>query len=189
MKSSEFKLLIVIGGLFHLIISLLYDVTIYNKRLFWIGLIISGVLGGLYLIKRLGLLDSNNSKKKKKKKKKKKAPVLLISMIMLIGGILLFGNVINGIVYGINYVGKGTELKTEEYKIDHIIKHSTRTRRSFFRKKHPLIYFIDGNEIYSLELGEKYNEEINYEEYQTVEFEYVEGLLGFKIVESYELNK
>jgi len=62
-KSLNYKLFVIIGGIFHFIVYLLLDLTFYNNTLFWLGLFIGGITLGIYFIKKMELLNPKSYKK------------------------------------------------------------------------------------------------------------------------------
>lgn len=182
----KYKLFALIGGLFHLIVFLLYDITFYNKTLSWLSLLICGIVFGLYFIKKMSLLNPNSYRKIKGVRLK--AYMLLVCFLMILGGSIVFGNVINGTIIGLNYLGKGNKSTTQIYKIQKITKHRSGTRKKM-KRVNPMIYLEKNGTIIKLRLSETYIESKNYSEFKKIEMSVSKGLLGFEIMNSYQLKK
>ena len=118
-KSLNYKLFVIIGGIFHFIVYLLLDLTFYNNTLFWLGLFIGGITLGIYFIKKMELLNPKSYKKIKGNKLN--FYIFLVCFLTILGTTVIFGNVINGTILGLNYIGKNSESKKTEYKIEKIV--------------------------------------------------------------------
>jgi hypothetical protein len=184
--SKNYKLAVIIGGIFHFIVYLYYDLTFYNETLFWSSLIFSGLISGIYLIYKMKLLSPKSYKKIKGIKLK--LFIFLMCFLTVLGSTLMLGNVINGIILGVNYIGKNSETNKKEYKIEKIIQSKTGGRKRI-RRNNPKVTIEKDGKIIKRTLSEHYSLKKNYSEYKTIEFITNKGLLGFEIIENYELKK
>ena len=185
-KSLNYKLFVIIGGIFHFIVYLLLDLTFYNNTLFWLGLFIGGITLGIYFIKKMELLNPKSYKKIKGNKLN--FYIFLVCFLTILGATVIFGNVINGTILGLNYIGKNSESKKTEYKIEKIVQRKTGGRKRI-RRNNPKVYLEKEGKIIKRNLTEHYSLTKNYSEYKIIEFITNKGLLGFEIIENYELKK
>tara|TARA_B110000908_G_C10057213_1_gene358923 strand:+ start:59 stop:652 length:594 start_codon:yes stop_codon:yes gene_type:complete len=185
-KSLNYKLFVIIGGIFHFIVYLLLDLTFYNNTLFWLGLFIGGITLGIYFIKKMELLNPKSYKKIKGNKLN--FYIFLVCFLTILGTTVIFGNVINGTILGLNYIGKNSESKKTEYKIEKIVQRKTGGRKRI-RRNNPKVYLEKEGKIIKRNLTEHYSLTKNYSEYKIIEFITNKGLLGFEIIENYELKK
>lgn len=190
-KSLNYKLLIIIGGIFHVIVYVLLDLTLYKDSIFWWSIILSGLISGIYFIKKMKLMNSNSYKKIEGTKLK--FYMFFICFLTIIGTTLIFGNVINGTILGLNYVGKSNELKKSEYKIQEITHNKSTGRngrkRRFLRRNNPRVYLEKDDELIDVDLSERYSTGKDYSEYKTIEFDLYRGLFGFELINEYKLKK
>ena len=185
-KSLNYKLFVIIGGIFHFIVYLLLDLTFYNNTLFWLSLFIGGITLGIYFIKKMELLNPKSYKKIKGNKLN--FYIFLVCFLTILGTTVIFGNVINGTILGLNYIGKNSESKKTEYKIEKIVQRKTGGRKRI-RRNNPKVYLEKEGKIIKRNLTEHYSLTKNYSEYKIIEFITNKGLLGFEIIENYELKK
>jgi len=185
-KSLNYKLFVIIGGIFHFIVYLLLDLTFYNNTLFWLGLFIGGITLGIYFIKKMELLNPKSYKKIKGNKLN--FYIFLVCFLTILGTTVIFGNIINGTILGLNYIGKNSESKKTEYKIEKIVQRKTGGRKRI-RRNNPKVYLEKEGKIIKRNLTEHYSLTKNYSEYKIIEFITNKGLLGFEIIENYELKK
>jgi len=190
-KSLNYKLFVIIGGIFHFIVYLLLDLTFYNDSIFWWSLIFCGLILGIYLIKKMKLLNPDSYRKIEGTKLK--LYMFIICLFTIIGTTLIFGNVINGTILGLNYIGKSNELNNNEFKIQEITHNKSTGRngrkRRLFRRNNPKVYLEKGGESIGVNLSEHYSSNKDYSEYKTIEFDLNKGLFGFEIIDDYELKK
>ena len=88
------------------------------------------------------LLNPNSYKKIEGTKLK--LYMIIVSFLIFIGTSLIFGNVINGTILGLNYIGRDKELTNVEYKIEQIT-HNKSTgkngrKKRLFRRNNPKVY-------------------------------------------------
>ena len=185
-KSLNYKLFVIIGGIFHFIVYLLLDLTFYNNTLFWLSLFIGGITLGIYFIKKMELLNPKSYKKIKGNKLN--FYIFLVCFLTILGTTVIFGNVINGTILGLNYIEKNSESKKTEYKIEKIVQRKTGGRKRI-RRNNPKVYLEKEGKIIKRNLTEHYSLTKNYSEYKIIEFITNKGLLGFEIIENYELKK
>jgi len=185
-KSLNYKLFVIIGGIFHFIVYLLLDLTFYNNTLFWLSLFIGGITLGIYFIKKMELLNPKSYKKIKGNKLN--FYIFLVCFLTILGTTVIFGNIINGTILGLNYIGKNSESKKTEYKIEKIVQRKTGGRKRI-RRNNPKVYLEKEGKIIKRNLTEHYSLTKNYSEYKIIEFITNKGLLGFEIIENYELKK
>ncbi|SDY09433.1 hypothetical protein SAMN05444411_1232 [Lutibacter oricola] len=185
-KSLNYKLFVIIGGIFHFIVYLLLDLTFYNDTIFWLSLILCGLILGIYFIKKMKLLNPESYRKIKGPKLK--LYMFSVCLLIITGTSLIFGNVINGTLLGLNYIGKQNESNNIEYKIEKITQHKTGGRKRV-RRNNPKVYFEKNGETIKRNLSEHYSLKKNYSEYKTIKFITNKGLLGFEIIKNYELKK
>ena len=185
-KSLNYKLFVIIGGIFHFIVYLLLDLTFYNNTLFWLSLFIGGITLGIYFIKKMELLNPKSYKKIKGNKLN--FYIFLVCFLTILGTTVIFGNVINGTILGLNYIEKNSESNKTEYKIEKIVQRKTGGRKRI-RRNNPKVYLEKEGKIIKRNLTEHYSLTKNYSEYKIIEFITNKGLLGFEIIENYELKK
>ena len=183
---KNYRLFLFVGGIFHLIVYLLYDKTFYSSTLFWTSLLICGGIFGIYFITKMQL--TNPKTYRKLKGLKLKLCMSFACIIFILGGCIIFGNVVNGIIIGANYIGKKSESYKVEYKIEKILQDKTGGRKRI-RRNNPKVYFEKDKKIERIRLPEYYRSTENYAEFKTIEFTLNKGLLGFEVVENYRLNK
>lgn len=188
-RPLNYKLFIIIGGIFNFIVYKLIDSTFYNESLFWWSLLICGITSGIYFIKKMKLAEPKSYKKLEGIKLK--LIMLIICLIMIIGTTGVLGNVVNGAILGLNYIGKNNEMKISEYKVLKIEKNRKRKRRKrkLFRKTVPKVFFTKNGEILDLNLSENYSSKEDYSKYKIIELKMNRGLLNFEIIESYKLKE
>ncbi len=185
----HYKLFVLVGGLFHAVTYFLYDLTLYSNYLFWLSAIGCGLFFGYYFIQKMKLLDPNSYRKIEGFKLK--MYMLFICIGMVIGGVIIFGNVLNGTILGLNYLGKGSEVHIGEYRIEKITRNRTtsRKRRRSIRRNNPLVYLEKENEIVRLNLPERYSTTKDYAAFKTIRLNLKKGLFGYEIMDKYELLK
>ena len=123
-----FKQLSLAGGITHLIVYLLVDSTIYNEPLFWTSIFVCGILLSFYFIYKMELLNPDSYKILKGKKLK--LFMIGVCIATVIGSIAIFGNFINGVLMGLNYIGKSESVKQVEYNIEKIVQSKTGGRKT-----------------------------------------------------------
>ena len=185
-KSLNYKVFVIIGGIFHFIVYLLLDLTFYSNTIFWLSLIFGGIVLGIYFIRKMELHKVKSYKKIQGAKLK--LYMFLVCLFTIVGATLIFGNVINGTLLSLNYIGKNNESHNSEYKIEKIVQRKTGGRKKI-RRNNPKVYLEKDGEIITRNLTEHYSLKKNYSEYKTIEFITNKGLLGFEIIEDYELKK
>lgn len=185
-KYLNYKLFAFIGGIFHLIVYMLYDSTFFDSRLFWGSLFFCGLALGTYFIMKMNLLSPESYKKIEGTKMK--IFMFFACVLMIIGATITFGNVINGMVLGLNYIGKTNDTDKYEYKIQKIIQNRTGGKKRM-RRNNPKVYFEKDDKLIRLNLPERYTATTKYSEFKTIELNLSMGLLGFEIVDSYELKR
>ena len=119
---------------------------------------------------------------------KLKAYMFGICFPVIIGSTAIFGNVINGTLIGLNYLGKSAAKNNKEYQIQKITQSKTRKRRRILRNN-PKVFFLKDEEVLSIRLPERYDANTNYDTYKTIRLDLREGLLGFQVINDYELKK
>jgi hypothetical protein len=187
-KYLNYKLFVIIGGFFHFIMYKLYDLTFYNDTLLWLSILFCGSILGIYFIKKMELLNPKSYRKIEGIKLK--LYMFTICFFMIFGTSIIFGNVVNGAIIGFNYIGKSNEISKNEYPIQKIERNrNSGKRRGLFRRYRPKVFLEKGGEIISVRLFERYNSNIDYAEFKTIEIELSEGLFGFEIINNYELKK
>ena len=185
-ESIKYKPFVLIGGIFHLIVYLLIDLTFYSESLFWGSLISSGLIFGIYLIYKMELLNPKSYKKLEGIKLK--MFIFLICFLTIFGVTAMLGNVVNGIILGVNYIGKNSETNKKEYKIEKIVQSKTGGRKRI-RRNNPKVTLEKNGELINRILPEHFSLKKDYSEFKTIEFITNRGLLGFEIIENYELKK
>ena len=185
-KSLNYRLFAIIGGISHFIVYLLDDSTFYNDTLFWSSLLFCGIVLGIYFIKKMELLNPDSYKKIKGTKLK--LYMFTVCILTIMGTTLLFGNVINGTVLGLNFIGKSEFINQAEYQIEKIEQNKTGGRKRI-RRNNPEVFFIKNSELVSVRLSERFDSNINYNESKTIEMELKKGLFGFEILDNYTLKK
>lgn len=190
-KTLNYKLFVIIGGIFHFIVFLLLDLTFYNDSIFWWSLLFCGLISGIYFIKKMKLTHLNSYKKIEGIKLK--LYMFFICLFTIIGTTIIFGNVINGTILGLNYVGKSNDLINHEYQIQEITHNKSTGRngrkRRLFRRNNPKVYLEKDGKLIGVNLSERFSSNKNYSEYKTIEFDLNRGLFGFEIIDNYELKK
>ncbi len=186
-KSLNYKSLTFIGAIFHFIVYLLLDLTFYNDSLFWLSLLLCGIIFGIYFIKKMKLLNPDSYKKLEGMKLR--LYMYTISFLMFIGTSLLFGNIINGTILGLNYIGKTEQIRNVEYPIQKIERHKPIRGRKGIRRNNPKVFLIKDSNLISVKLPERYDSDKNYDEFKSIEMELQKGLFGFEIIDSYTLKK
>ena len=190
-KTLNYKLLVIIGGIFHFIVYLLLDLTFYNYSIFWWSLLLCGLISGVFFIKKMKLTYPNSYKKIEGIRLK--LYMFFICLFTIIGSTIVFGNVINGTILGLNYVGKSNDLINKEYKILEITHKKSTGRngrnKKLLRRNNPKVYLEKDGKLIGVNLSERYSSSKNYSEYKTVEFDLNRGLFGFEIIDKYELKK
>lgn len=114
-----------------------------------------------------------------------------ICLLMTIGTTGILGNVFNGVILGLNYIGKNNELKTSEYRVLKIEKNSgsSSRKRKLFRKTVPKVFLEKNGKLIDINLSENYSSKGNYSEFKTIQLNTNKGLFGFEIIENYKLKK
>lgn len=190
-KSLNYKLFVIIGGIFHFIVYLLLDLTFYSDSIFWWSLMFCGLISGFYFIKKMKLMHLDSYKKIEGIKLK--LYMFLICLFTIIGATIIFGNIINGTILGLNYIGKSNDLNNYEYIIQEITHNKSTGRngrkRRLFRRNNPKVFLEKDGELIGVNLSERYSNNKNYSEYKTIEFDLNRGLFGFEIITDYELKK
>lgn len=187
-KYLNYKLFVIIGGFFHFIMYKLYDLTFYNDTLLWLSILFCGSILGIYFIKKMKLLNPKSYRKIEGTKLN--LYMFTICFFMIIGTSIIFGNVINGAIVGLNYIGKNNEISKNEYPIQKIERNRNSGKRiGLFRRYRPKVFLKKGGEIISVRLFERYNSNIDYAEFKTIEIDLSQGLFGFEIINNYELKK
>ena len=130
---------------------------------------------------------------KKLEGSKLKLYMFFICLFTIIGTTIIFGNVINGTILGLNYLGKSDDLINIEYKIQEITHNKSTGRngrkRRFFRRNNPKVYLEKDENLIGVNLSERYNSNKDYSEYKTIKFDLNQGLFGFETINNYELKK
>lgn len=187
-NSINYKFFVSIGAFFHIIVYFLYHKTFYDDTLFWLSAGLCGVFFGIFFIKKMKLLNPKNYRKIDGFKLK--LYMSIICVIMVLGGIVIFGNVINGTLLGLNYIGKNNKSSIVEYKIRKIERDRVnRKRRGLFRRYKPKVFIKKEEESTSVILPERYNSNMNYSEFKIIEMNLSKGLFGYEIIDNYELKK
>lgn len=190
-KSLNFKLFIIVGAIFNLVVYLLIDLTFYNDSLFWWSLICCGIISGIYFIKKMKLMHPDSYKKIEGTKLK--IYMFFIFLFTIIGTTIIFGNFINATILGLNYVGKSNDLKKDEYIIQEITHQKSTGRkgrkRRLFRRNNPKVCLEKDGTVIGVNLSEDYNSNKDYSEYKKIEFDVSRGLFGFEIIDDYVLRK
>ena len=187
---KNYKLFAFVGVLFHLIVYLLYDKTFYNDTLFWVSAGLCGLFFGAFFINKMNLLNPKSYRKIDGFKLK--LYMSFICVIMIVGGIVIFGSVINGTILGLNYIGRNNSSNSVEYKIQKIEKDRVarkRKRRRLFRGYKPKVFFKREEDSTSIVLPERYKTDINYSDFRIIEMNLSNGLFGFEVIDSYKLKK
>nr|WP_298989901.1 hypothetical protein [uncultured Polaribacter sp.] len=182
----NYKLIVLFGGVFHLITYFLFNETLDTDNLLLLSIIIGGITLGLFFIKRLEL--TNPKSYRKLKGVKLKSVMILICSIMIFGGAIIFGNVLNGLVLGLNYLGRDSETSIKKYSINKIARYRKSGKRRMFSQK-PKVYFFEEGKIQTLILSEFYSSQKDYTKFKTIELEISQGLLGFDYIENYNLQE
>ena len=185
-RSLNYKFFVVFGGVFHYIMYRLYNFTLYNDTLLWSSLFLSGLILGIYFIKKLKLLHPKSYKTLSGPKLK--AYMFGICFLVIIGATAIFGNVINGTLVGLNYLGKSSTPNYKVYPVQKITQYRTGGRKRR-RRNNPKVFFLRDGEVLSIRLPERYRVNTNYAEYKTIRLDIREGLLGFEVINDYELRK
>jgi len=190
-NSNSYKKATIFGGVFHFIVYLFLDKTIYPSTLLYGSILFCGVVTGIYAIYKLELYKPTSYRKLKGVKLK--AYMILAGIIIILGSTLILGNVINGTFLGINYLTKDSEVQTDRFeviKITHNKSKGTKGRRKFrvFRNNPKVYIQKDGKEL-GVNLSETYNSDVDYAEFTTIEFDLKKGGLGFEVIDNYYLKK
>lgn len=184
-KFLNYKLFAFIGGIFHYIVYLLDDLTFYNDTLFWLSLLFCGIIFGVYFIKKMKLLNPDSYKKIEGTKLK--LYMFTISFLTIIGTSILFGNVINGTILGLNYIGKTERIEKVEYKIQKIEQNRTGGRKRI-RRNNPKVFLTKDSKLISVILSERFDSNKNYNEFKSIGMGLKKGLFGFEIIDNYTLK-
>lgn len=190
-KSNSYKKAAIFGGVFHFLVYLFLDKTIYPSNLLYGSILFCGVITGIYAIYKLELYKPTNYRKLKGVKLK--AYMILAGIIIILGSTLILGNVINGTVLGINYLTKDSDVQTDRFeviKITHNKSKGTKGRRKFrvFRNN-PKVYIQKDGKVLGINLSESYNSDVDYTEFKTIELDLKKGGLGFEVIDNYYLKK
>lgn len=190
-NSNSYKKATIFGGVFHFLVYLFLDKTIYPSTLLYGSILLCGVITGVYAIYKLDLYKRTSYRKLKGVKLK--AYMIFVGIIIILGSTLILGNVINGTVLGINYLTKDSGVQTysfEVIKITHNKTKRTRGRRKFrvFRNNPKVHIQKDGKEL-GINLSETYNSDVDYTEFKTIELNLKNGGLGFEVIDNYILKK
>ncbi|MFS4491901.1 hypothetical protein [Maribacter sp. 2308TA10-17] len=187
-KSFGYKSFVVVGASFHFITDLFYNRTLYSNTVFWVSAFISGIVFGIYFIQKMKLLNTQNYKKLGGFKLK--AYMYSICLIMVLGGTIIFGNVLNGTILGLNFVGGSKTVSSEEYAIEKIVEDWSlslgRSSRAL-RSSYPRVYFRKNGEMWSFRLKERYDDQKNYSSYQKINLMLNKGTLGYDIILDYKV--
>ncbi|MAB47532.1 MAG: hypothetical protein CMC05_02770 [Flavobacteriaceae bacterium] len=190
-KSLNYKLFVIIGGIFHFTVYILLDVTLYNDTIFWWSITLCGLISGIYFINKMKLIHSDSYKKIEGANLK--LYMFFICFFTIIGTSIVFGNVINGTILGLNYIGKSNDIYQHEYIIQKITHNKSNGRngrkRKLFRRNNPKVYLDKDGESIGINLSEQYSPNKNYSQYKTIAFDLNRGLFGFEIINDYELKK
>ncbi|MFP4845616.1 hypothetical protein [Winogradskyella sp. PE311] len=182
----NYKLMASLGGLFHVAVYLLIDKTFYNHTLFWGSIFVCGLIFGVYFIIKLKL--NKNETYHKLEGSKLQLYIASMSLIMILGATLIFGNIINGSILVINYIGKNKLSYTEEYKIEKLVRYKSGGNKKI-RRNNPKVYIQKDNSERNFLLPERYNTIIDYSEYRSIDLMLTNGLFGFEIIQDYKLKK
>ena len=185
-KSLNYKMIVTIGGIFHLIVYFLLDLTFYSDTLLWLSLIAGGIPLGIYFILKMEILNPKSYRKIEGIKLK--LYISVITLLIFLGSTVIFGNILNGTLLGLNYLGKNNELKSSEFNIEKIVQNKTGGRKRI-RRNNPRVYYENNGKRISRDLTERYSLKKNYSEFKTINFITYKGLLGFDIMKNYELKK
>lgn len=190
-KSNSYKKATIFGGVFHFLVYLFLDKTIYPSNLLYASILFCGVITGIYAIYKLELYKPTSYRKLKGVKLK--AYMIFTGIIIILGSTLILGNIINGTVLGINYLTKDSDVQTDRFeviKITHNNSKGTRGRRKFrvFRNNPKVHIQKDGKEL-GINLSESYNSDVDYTEFKTIELDLKKGGLGFEVIDNYYLKK
>ena len=186
LKLNNYKLLAVIGGIFYLLVYLLNDSTFYDDNLFWLSFLFCGIISGFYFIRKLKLF--NRDSYKNIDGNKLKIYIFLVCLLTIIGSSIIFGNLINGTILGLNYIGKSKETQKVEYQIQRIEQDKTGGRKRI-RRNNPKVFFNKDSELINVRLSERYDSGKDYSEFKTIRMELNKGLFGFEIIDNYTLMK
>ncbi|MET1258764.1 hypothetical protein ABV409_05455 [Flagellimonas sp. DF-77] len=184
-KKREFSTLVTLGAIFHFITYLYYNHTFYSDSLFWSTAILMGILGGFYLFKALRLHKDSSYRKIKGGKLQALKGGLFV--ILCIGALVIFGNLINGSVLGLNYWAKSALSQQTEYAITDIVSYRSYGRRRSLALKRPRVYFAQDGQKTSYLLPERYDSKKDYSVFHTLQLRTAKGFFGFEVIESYQL--
>jgi|GEM_PF-5894419 len=188
-SSLKFKWLFIIGGLSHFIMYSLLEFTYYSDSLLWGSLVFCGVVSGMYLIVKMDLLNPKSYRKLKGIKLK--AYMFTICFFLIIGATIMFGNIINGAIIGLNYFGRDRSDNRNIYTVEKIEKHRNFRRRRvtrIFRRYSPKVYFTKDNRSVNRILPETFKSQ-KYVGVKRIELNEQQGLFGFVIIRNYQLLK
>lgn len=187
-KSSlaQYKVFTIVGGIFHLIVYLLYDTTFYNTTLFFLSVLLCGTVLGIYFIRKMDMLNPKSYRKIKGTKLR--LYMFFVCFLMILGASLIFGNVINGTILGLNYLGKTDQTVTQTYSVQKFGRYSSGGRKRVRRNKLK-VYFERNGETMSLILPENYIASKSYDQFQKIEMKISKGLFGYDIMTAYTLKK
>ena len=185
-KGLNYRLLWLVGGLGHLLVFLFDDRTFYNDTLYWSSVLLCGVLTGIYVIAKMKLTDPKSYKKLKGIKGK--GIMFMIVALTFLGSTVLCGNLINGALLGLNFMGRSEVVSKQTYPIERIVQYKSGSRRGI-RRNNPKVYYMKDSVLVSVLLPERYTSRINYDTFKTLEMDLKKGLLGFDYIENYKLLK
>lgn len=190
-KSNGYKKAAIFGGVFHFLVYLFLDKTIYPSNLLYGSILFCGVITGIYAIYKLELYKPTSYRKLKGVKLK--AYMIFVGIIIILGSTLILGNVINRTVLGINYLTKDSDVQTDSFEVIKITHNKSKgpTGRRKFRvfRNNPKVHIQkDGKEL-GINLSETYNSDVDYTQFNTIELYLKKGGLGFEVIDNYYLKK
>ncbi len=188
-SSLKFKGLFILGAVSHSIMYSLLKLTYYNDLLLWGSLIFCGVVSGVYLIVKMDLLNPKSYRKLKGIKLK--GYMFTICFFLIIGTTIMFGNIINGAIIGLNYFGRDKNDNSNIYTVEKIEKHrNVRGSRGprIFRRYSPKVYFTKDHKSVSRILPETFRSQKHIGVKRIVLNEQM-GLFGFVVIRNYQLQK
>ena len=184
---KHYKLFIVIGGVFHIISWKFYEKTLFNENLYWGSALLCGLIFAIFFINKTDLLNPKSYKKLNGIKLK--SYMLFIGIVMTVGGIIVFGSVINGTVLGLNYIGKSNVSIVVELQVEKIVRNYSTGGRRRTGRNNPKVYLKENEILKSFNLPERWDSNANYAEYKSIELNLKTGLFGLEIIDEYVLKK
>ncbi len=182
-----YKVYLVIGALFHIISWEFYEKTLFNENLYWLSAGLCGLIFAIFFINKTDLLNPKGYKKLNGIKLK--SYMLFICVIMTLGGIIVFGSVINGTVLSLNYIGKSDASSLIELQVEKIVRNYSRGGRRRIGRNNPKVYLKENKKLKSFNLPERWDSNENYAEYKSIELNLKTGLFGLEIIDEYVLKK